>query len=120
MRADPASSFTVLSKLLEMIVAANQLYNYVEDNKLLSKYQYEYSSYCSTEDALLSITEPFYRAIYCGDLSLLLLPDGIGLNIACPHFFLDKLGFLGIDARWFASYLTKNYLTKNFDRLGGI
>ena len=75
----PISKLSVLSKLLERLVA-RQLLDYLNTAGLLPKLQSAYRAHHSTETAVLKVLNDILRALDTGDLALLVLLD---LSAAC-------------------------------------
>ena len=48
---------------------------YLENNNLLNESQYAYRNNSSAEQALVNITEPIYKSVNKGKISLLVLLD---------------------------------------------
>ena len=92
-------------KLVEKVVQ-NQLVEYLETNHLLADSQHGYRRHLSTESALHVITDRVYRAMDCGDISIIVLLDLSKMFDVIPHEnLLRKLSLYGIDSRWFRDYL---------------
>jgi len=71
----PISNFSVLSKLLERLVA-RQIIEYLTENRLLLKLQSAYRANHSR--ALLKVLADILRAVDSGDLAVLTLLDLVG------------------------------------------
>ena len=92
----PISLLPILSKISEKIVA-NQLTDFLENNKLLAENQHGFRPNLSTETALLTVTNKIYENIENRKISLLLLLDlskafgSVNHEILvekCKHFFV--------------------------------
>jgi hypothetical protein len=70
----PISNLTVLSKLLERLVA-RQIIDYLTEYRLLPELQSAYRVHHSTETAVLKVLADILRAIDKGDLAVLTLLD---------------------------------------------
>ena len=101
----PISLLPVLGKILEKIIA-KQLSKHLEENNTLSNIQYAYRPNCSTEHALLNITESIYEAMDKSKVSLLVLLDLSKAFDSVNHkYLLSKLDEMNISTTWFDSYL---------------
>ena len=102
----PISILPGIMKIVERAVQ-QQLYHYLEYNKLLTNAQHGYRRKHSTETALTVITEHVLRAMDAGEVSILVLLDQSKCFDVVPHQqLLDKLALYGIETEWFANYLT--------------
>jgi hypothetical protein len=70
----PISSLSVVSKLLERLVA-RQLMDYLRSNDLLQSYQSAYRPFHSTETAVLCVLSDILKAVDSGDVAGLDLLD---------------------------------------------
>ena len=70
----PISDLSVVSKLLEQLVA-KQLVVYLKDNGLLSDLQSAYLARRSTETAVLKVSSDILMALASGNLAVLMLLD---------------------------------------------
>jgi len=105
----PISNLSVLSKLLERLVA-RQLIDYLTAFNLLPDLQSAYRSHHSTETAVLKVLGDILRAVDSGDLTLLTLLDlSAAFDTVDHETLLHRLSVsygLGATAHgWFASYL---------------
>jgi len=106
----PISNLSVLSKLLERIVA-QQLLDYLRAHKLLPDLQSAYRAHHSIETAVLKVLSDILSAADTGSLSMLTL-----LNLSAAFDTVDHLIFLrrlqtsyglgGIVLAWLTSYLS--------------
>ena len=106
----PISNLSVLSKLLERLVA-RQLLDYLTASRLLPDLQSAYRAYHSTETAVLKVLADILRAVDTGDLALLTLLDLSAAFDTVDHdTLLRRLSVsYGLDGgvhRWFRSYLS--------------
>jgi hypothetical protein len=106
----PISNLSVLSKLLERLVA-RQLIDYLTAFNLLPDLQSAYRSHHSTETAVLKVLADILRAVDSGDLALLTLLDlSAAFDTVDHETLLHRLNVsygLGATAHdWFASYLS--------------
>jgi len=68
----PISNLSVLSKLLERLVA-NQLLEYLNAERLLPEIQSAYRAFHSTETAVLKVMADILLTLYRGDIAFLIL-----------------------------------------------
>ena len=105
----PISNLSVLSKLLERLVA-KQLVTYLRDNSLLPDRQSAYRSHHSTETAVLRVLADILLALDAGNLAVLTLLDLSAAFDSVDHdILLQRLqmsyGLGGVVLGWFRSYL---------------
>ena len=105
----PISNLSVLSKLLERLVA-QQLLSYLNGAKLLPKLQSAYRAHHSTETAVVKVLTDILCALDCGDLAMLTLLDLSAAFDTVDHTTLlrrleKSYGLHGRVLRWFASYI---------------
>jgi hypothetical protein len=106
----PISNLSVVSKLLERLVA-RQLMDYLRSNDLLPSYQSAYQPFHSTETAVLHMLSDILKAVDSGDVAGLVLLD---LSSAFDNVDHDVLlrrlntsyGINGTAIQWFRSCLT--------------
>ena len=106
----PISNLTVLSKLLERLVA-RQLLEYLTAAELLPDLQSAYRAHHSTETAVLKVLSDILLAVDKGDLALLTLLDLSAAFDTVDHATLLRrlevsYGLSGSVINWFASYLS--------------
>jgi len=106
----PISNLSVLSKLLERLVA-RQLLDYLTASRLLPDLQSAYRAHHSTETAVLRVLADILLAVDTGDLALLTLLDlSAAFDTVDHETLLDRLrvsyGLCGSVHRWFRSYLS--------------
>jgi hypothetical protein len=106
----PISNLSVVSKLLERLVA-KQLVSYLSANGLLPRFQSAYRSGHSTETAVTKVLSDIRTAIDSGDISVLALLDLSAAFDTVDHRILlmrmqTSLGVSGPVLAWFTSYLT--------------
>ena len=104
----PVSILCVLAKIFEKLVYS-QTYNFVEQFDILSPLQSGFRRGCSTNTALLKVTNDIRKAMDDGKLTILSLLD-LSKAFDCVHhpLLLAKLRLIGFSTsviRWFQSYL---------------
>lgn len=105
----PISNLSVLSKLLERLVA-QQLLDYLKASKLLPDLQSAYRAFHSTETAVLKVMSDILQAVDSGDLAVLTLLDlSAAFDTVDHETILQRLrvsyGLGGNVVSWFTSYL---------------
>lgn len=105
----PISNLSVLSKLLERLVA-RQLVDYLSKAKLLPDLQSAYRAKHSTETAVVKVLSDILRALDSGDLAMLTLLDLSAAFDTVDHATLLRrlevsYGIHDHVLRWFTSYL---------------
>jgi len=105
----PISNLSMLSKLLERLVA-RQLIDYLTTFKLLPDLQSAYRAHHSTETAVLKVLGDILRAVDSGDLAVLTLLDLSAAFDTVDHATLLRrlgvsYGIGGTAFSWFTSYL---------------
>ena len=105
----PISNLSVLSKLLERLVA-RQLLDYLVASRLLPELQSAYRANHSTETAVLRVLADILLAVDAGDVALLTLLDLSAAFDTVDHDTLLRrlrvsYGLGGGVHRWFQSYL---------------
>ena len=105
----PISVIPIISKVFERIVY-NQLFHYLDDNKLLLGCQSEFRSPHSTLTALLEATNAWSVNIDNGLLNGVVFIDLTQAFDTIDHeIILRKMSYLGVDQaaiKWFSSYLS--------------
>ena len=105
----PISVLSVIAKLFEKAIC-NQVYSYLNDNKLLSKYQSGFRPMHSTLTALIDITDNWYLNIDDGLTNTILFIDLKKAFDTINHeILLSKLelyGFKGVSLNLFRDYLS--------------
>jgi len=106
----PISNLSVLSKLLERLVA-RQFIDYLTASRLLPDLQSAYRAHHSTETAVLKVLSDILLAVDKGDLAVLTLLDLSAAFDTVDHStILRRLklsyGLRGSASSWFASYLS--------------
>ena len=106
----PISNLSVLSKLLERLVA-RQLLAHLNSNGLLPRFQSACRAHHSTETAVLKVLSDILLAVDAGDLSALVLLDLSAAFDTVDHgILLRRLDsshrIVGKAHHWFQSYLS--------------
>ena len=105
----PISILPVVSKILERSVF-DQLYKFLNDNSLLSKYQSGFRPKNSTLTALLQMCDEWHQNLDCGKLIGVVFPDIRKAFDSVDHKILlhkmkTQFGLTSIELGWFESYL---------------
>ena len=105
----PISILPVISKILERCVF-NQLYNFLNENSLLSKHQFGFRPKNSTLTALIEMCHEFYQNLDDGKLNGAVFLDIRKAFDSVDHKILQckmktQFGLSNIEIDWFASYL---------------
>ena len=104
----PISVLSVIAKLFEKAIF-NQVYSYLNDNKLLSKYQSGFRPMHSTLTALIDITDNWYLNIDDGLTNAILFIDLKKAFDTIDHDILvsklELYGFKGVSLNLFRDYL---------------
>jgi len=105
----PISNLSILSKLLERLVA-RQLLDFLTTARLLPDLQSAYRAYHSTETAMLKVLSDILLAVDSGNLAILALLDLSAAFDTVDHTILLRrldvsYGLGGSVHRWFTSYL---------------
>ena len=106
----PISNLSVLSKMLERLVA-KQLVTYLKENGLLPDLQSAYKVHHSTETAVLKVLSDILLALDSGDIGMLVMLDLSAAFDSVDHATLLKrlttsYGLKGNVINWFKSYLS--------------
>jgi hypothetical protein len=109
----PISNLSVMSKLLERLVA-RQLIDYLTRSQLLPDLKSAYRARHSTETALLKVLSDLLRAVDSGDLALLTLLDMSAAFDTVDHDTLLRrlgasYGLSGSVIDWFQSYFADRF-----------
>ena len=107
----PISVLPVVAKLCERVVCTQLMY-YLCEHHLLSPQQYGFRPGLSTEAALLDAVTYTVNNIDRGLVTSLVTADTSKAFDSVEHGrLLDKLGWYGIDHRWFAAWLNERTQT---------
>ena len=114
----PISILPTISKIMERIIY-NNLYSFLIENKLLSRYQFGFRSGHSCSDALLSIiNEIFIKKNEGKKVCVLTIDISKAFDTVCHQILIYKLFRIGLDWNsiiWFNSYLSNcENRNKNF------
>ena len=114
----PISILPVFSKILEKVVYF-QLYNYLENSKLLSPYQFGFRKNHSTTSAVVHLTDTVRKSMDKGKLTGALLIDLRKAFDTVDHqSLLSKLPYYGIEntkLRWIHDYLSHRSQIVNYE-----
>jgi hypothetical protein len=105
----PISNLSVVSKLLERLVAS-QLLHYLNSNNLLPEFQSAYRANRSTETAMAKVVSDILMAFDHGDIAALALLDCSAAFDTVDHDILlrklsESFGVGGAALQWLTSYL---------------
>uniref|UniRef100_A0A0A9YPH7 Putative RNA-directed DNA polymerase from transposon BS n=2 Tax=Lygus hesperus TaxID=30085 RepID=A0A0A9YPH7_LYGHE len=105
----PISMLSTLSKILEKFVK-NQLYSYLEENKILNARQFGFRKNVGVNEALFALTTDLYSIRDTNKKGVLIMLD-IAKAFDAIHreslmYKLQELGILGPPLEWIRSYLT--------------
>ena len=106
----PASNLSFLGKLIEKVVSS-QVASFVKSNDLSEPLQSAYRPYHSTETALLTVQDAFFRAIDSHQAVFLIMVDlSAAFDTVDHNILLQRLtGDFGLDGvvhQWFHTYLS--------------
>ena len=105
----PITVLPIVSKILEK-AAHSQMYSYLQDNKLLSPFQFGFRPKSSTEIALVdstdSILENMDRGLFTGVVSIDLTKAFDTVDHGILYDKLKRAGFADTSVNWLESYLT--------------
>ena len=108
----PITIVSTLAKILDKIVAT-KLYNHLDINKLIYKFQFGFQKNLSTENNLLHLTNYITKAINDGKFCIGIFLDlRKAFDVVNHDILLKKLSYLGIkntELKWFASYLSNRF-----------
>ena len=104
----PVSVLPVFSKIIERLMY-NRLFDYINENKLLYKYQFGFQKGKSTNMALILLVDKITEALERGEVVLgVFLDFSKAFDTVDHHILLEKLrlyGITGIENEWFRNYL---------------
>ena len=120
----PISNLTFISKLVERMVC-QQLTSFLDENKLLPKFQSGFRARHSTETAILKVMSDILTAADQGKLSLLGLLDMSAAFDTVDHDILlqrveESFGFSGDVLSWLRSFLCDRTQQINFNESSSI
>ena len=106
----PISILPIISKILGRSVF-NQIYKFLNDNSLLSKYQSGFQPKNSTLTALIQMCDTFYKNMDNGELNGVVFLDIRKAFDSINHTILlhkmnVRFGITKVELDWFSSYLT--------------
>ena len=111
----PISILPIISKVFEGEVF-RQVYQYLSENSLLSRFQSGFRSRYSTLSALIEMSDEWLRNMDDGNLNCVVFLDVRKEFDSIDHEILllkmhDYFGFVGTELEWFRSYLTNRDAT---------
>ena len=111
----PISILPIISKIFERSVF-NQLYNFLNENSLLSKYQFGFRPKNSTLSALIQMCDAWHASMDCGDVSAVVFLDIRKAFDSISHNILlrkmeEQFGVSNVELKWFASYISNREQT---------
>ena len=102
----PVSVLSTVSKILERAVY-NQLEDYLQNSKLLYKFQSGFRKYFSTSTCLTYLTDYIKYEIAAGKyVGMVALDVQKAFDCVNHRILCQKLEFMGVESSWFNSYLT--------------
>ena len=111
----PISQTVIFAKILEKIVHS-QLLAYLQDNNILSKFQYGFLPGKSTQEAVFDIVRHVYSAINQNKiLGMIFLDVAKAFNCIDHEILYKKFQQIGMCDRalnWFRSYLTRSQVIR--------
>ena len=115
----PVSTLSFISKIYEKVVL-NQLFHFLNDNKLLSPNQSAYRAGHSTETALIKVVNDILLSLDQGNVSILMLLDLSSAFDTIDHGILfnilqNEFNITGTSFSWFKSYLSSRSQTVMID-----
>ena len=114
----PVSVLPIFSKILERLMY-NRLIDYINENKLLYKYQFGFQKGKSTYMAVLTLVDKISEALDNGDYVIGVFLDFSKASDTVDHDILlrklEKYGIRGTALDWFTDYLSNRlqYVTYN-------
>ena len=114
----PISVLPVFSKLLEKNMYY-KVYEHVTNNQLLYEKQFGFQQNCSTDYAILELSEQIYKSFHNREFTLGVFVDlSKAFDMVNHEILLDKLSYFGLSEKyikWFKSYLHKRqqYISYN-------
>ena len=104
----PISLLPQLSKIIEKIIHG-QVQNYLDDKKILYRYQSGFRSHHSTDTCLSYLSDKILQGFETGIFTGMILIDLQKAFDTIDHkIFLDKMAYIGFSKSailWFKSYL---------------
>ena len=108
----PISVLPIISKIFELEIF-QQLYKYMNENNLISKFQSGFRLGYSTISALIQMCDVWFNNMVNDELTRVVFLDiQKAFDSIDRDILLDKLKFYGIsqiELQWFQSYLTDRY-----------
>ena len=104
----PVSVLPVFSKIIERLMY-NRLFDYINENRLLYKYQFGFQKGKSTNMALILLVDKITEALEKGEVVIgVFLDFSKAFDTVDHHILLEKLklyGIMGKENDWFRNYL---------------
>ena len=94
----------------------NQLYNFLNENSQLSKYQFGFRPKNSTLSALIQMCDAWHASMDCGDVSAVVFLDIRKAFDSISHNILlrkmeEQFGVSNVELKWFVFYISNREQT---------
>ena len=115
----PITQTPIFAKILEKVIH-KRLINYLDENSILSKYQYGFRKGKSTQEAIFDLVKYVYSGLNHKKVVSAICLDVAKAFDCINHDILllkmKKIGFTDLSVNWFRSYLTRTQIVK-FDNI---